>query len=277
LLFWGTEIIQQGTYKVRGKTTWQLNGRDISLEQVSDHEKVSKHLSEFKDVAVTCELKCNGAFREATAITELFEDLQNLFSLASANFVTTMYEDRYFNGVLSATLLFPLKTYSFSTRPSLIDLSIHGTRDFKDFIEITFPNYINYKNNLGLSYFIEFFTTSKMYSPLEVEYILSTTAFECLESYFTNWQGLLEIRNNLKAKITRMCGHFGFTVTDSILEPYRDCRNTLSHTGKFPTGSDNINLLMTLRNLMDRFVLTILGYRNKPYFNAITRNKEMVP
>jgi len=275
LLFWGTEIIQQGEHMVRGKITWILQGNDITLEQVQNYRDVSKHLNEFKDVDVTSELKINGTFNQLASFKEISDNLQNLFSLASANFITTLYEDIYLNGQLSATTLFPLKTYTFSNRPSLVDCS--NGHEFKDFIDIIYPNYLNLRNNLGLSYFIEFFTTSKMYSPLEVEYILATTSFECLESYFRNWRGLREASGGLKGKITILCNHFGFTATDAELESYRLCRNSLTHEGKFPAGSDSVASTMALRNLMDRFVLTILGYRNKPYFNTITRNKEMVP
>lgn len=126
--------------------------------------------------------------------------MQSLFSLASANYITPIYEDVYFNGQLSASTLFPLKTYLFSDRPSLIDSTILGNHEFKDFVDTTYQNYLTLRDNMGLPYFIEFFTTSKMYSPFEVEYILSTIAFECLESYFRNWQRLQSIEG-LKGKL----------------------------------------------------------------------------
>jgi hypothetical protein len=276
LLFYGTQMVQQGTYRVFGKTIWQLAGKVIILQQIADYKQVTEHLMEYRDVAVTCEIKMVGSLSELPAFTEISENLQNLFSLASANYITPMYEDVYFNGQISSSTLFPLKTYSFSGRPSLIDNTIIENHEFKDFIDTTYQNYVNLRNNMGLPYFIEFFTTSKMYSPLEVEYILSTTSFECLESYFRSWQSFRET-DNLKRKITRMSNHFGFAVDDSILEPYRICRNSLTHEGKFPAGSDSVASTMALRNLIDRFVLTILGYRNKPYYNAITRNKDIVP
>lgn len=277
LLFVGTETVQQGLTRVYGRTTWQLAGKAVILEQLSNYEDITKHLTEFKDVGVTCELKTDGTYNELSSINEIAENLQNLFSLAAANYITTLYEDVYINGQLSASILFPLKTYIFSNRPSLIDTSIFGNREFKDFIDTTYQNYVTLRVSLGLPYFTEFYTTSKMYSPLEVEYILATTAFECLESYFRGWQGLPEASGGLKGKITRMCNHFGFTATDAELEPYRLCRNSLTHEGKFPAGSDSIASIMELRNLIDRFVLTILGYRNKPYYNVVKRAKDMAP
>ena len=275
LLFWGTEVVQRDNHRVLAKITWHLAGNDVVLEQLPSYETISHHLAEYKDVAVTCELKMVGNYNQLAAFDQTAENLQTLLSLASANFITAIYEDIYFNGQISVSTLFPLKTYLFSDRQSLIDNRIGN--ELKDFVNTTYQSYVNLKDNLGLPYFIEFFTTSKMYSPLEVEYILSATAFECLEDYFRRWQHLREIKLDLKGKIARMCSYFGFTVTDSVLEPYRVSRNSLSHTGKFPAGSNNVALTMTLRNLIDRFILIILGYRNKRYYNALIGDWDTVP
>jgi hypothetical protein len=242
-----------------------------------NYDGVTKHLIEFKDVGVTCELKINGTNKEIPTFSQICENLQNLFSLTSANYITCLYEDIYLNGQLSATALFPLKTYTFSNRPSLIDNTIHGNNEFKDFIDTTYQNYVTLRDDLGLPYFIEFFTTSKMYSPLEVEYLLSTTAFECLEGYFRNSRSLHATPGGLRGKIKRMCNAFAFAITTSELNSYRDCRNSIVHEGKFPATVDKFLATMELRNLMDRFILTILGYRNKPYYNVIKGNKDSVP
>jgi hypothetical protein len=277
LLFSGTEIVQRGaSTRVFGKTTWQITEKNVTLIQLPDYEEITKHLTSEKDVAVTCELKIESKLKEYAAFSEMAENLQNLFSLASANYVTTIYEDVFLGDQLCKSTLFPLKTYLFSNRPSLIDNTIHGNHEFKDFIIIAYPNYVNLKTNLGLTYFIEFFTTSKMYSPLEVEFILATTAFECLESYFKRWQSLGD-EKGLKAKLTRMFSHFVFVASASELESYRVCRNSLTHEGKFPDDKDKFLSTMELRNLIDRFILTIMGYRNKAYYNYIKRDKDIVP
>jgi hypothetical protein len=187
-----------------------------------------------------------------------------------------LYEDVYSTDVLCETTLLPLKTHTFSNHPSLIDNSPYGNKEFKDFIDTTYSSYVNLRDNIGLPYFIEFFTISKMYSPLEVEYVLATTAFECLESYFRNWKSLPEL-GDLKGKIGRMCSDFAFTVTPAELESYRICRNSITHEGKFPDGTDKVLATMELRNLMDRFILTILGYRNKRYYNVLKSDKDLVP
>ncbi len=75
----------------------------------------------------------SGLFDESSAFHEVSENLQNLLSLASGNYNTALYEDVYLNGQLSATTLFPLKTYLFSDRQSLIDNRFGN--ELKDFVE----------------------------------------------------------------------------------------------------------------------------------------------
>jgi hypothetical protein len=130
---------------------------------------------------------------------------------------------------------------------------------------------------MGLPYFVEFFITSKIYQPGEVKYLLSTTAFECLENYFTDWTGLPKILSNLKQKMERMFQHFGFAASSAEIVSYRLSRNSITHSGKFPAVTDGFLATMELRNLMDRFILSILGFKGKPYYNVVKRQKEPLP
>ena len=275
LQFWGIQMVQRGSHMTLSSISWQLDGKNTTLEQLPSYTDILEHLKEFKDVAVTSELRMKENYSQLAVFREIADNLQNLFSLASANYNTAIYEDIYLGGQLSASMLFPLKTYIYSDRPQLIDCSIG--QELKDFIDTTYRPYVTYKKNLGLSYFIEFLTTSKMYSPLEVEYVLQTTAFECLENYFKNWRRLPEIKNDLKKKIVRMFDYFGFAITPKELEDYRLCRNSVSHEGKFPIGYSGAMSTMQLRNIIDQFILTILNYINKPYYNSATRSKDIVP
>ncbi len=280
LLFYGTEGITEGSNWRLGKISWRINGKDISLEQLPDFEKIKEVLIEEKSVCITSELKTKCKPEDMEESTQICKNLQGLFSIATGNYVTALYQDIYCDGKLCRTVLLPRKTYTYSNWPYLIDSSVQDRYEFRDFINITYQNYVDLKDNLGLSYFVEFFTTSKIYSPLEVEYLLSTTAFECLEGYFRRWKSLSRIsfkEGGLKEKIRRMCRNFSFSVTESELETYPSCRNSIAHEGKFPATVDKVISLMELRNLMDRFILTILGYRNKPYYNVVKRDKDMVP
>lgn len=166
-IFSGIEMVQQRDRLVRALTTCKINGTEVYFIRLPDFEQIKNHLIESKDVRVTCELKLQGYYKNLSILREICDNLQNLCSLSSGNFVTPLYENIYNAEQICETTLFPLKTYPFSNSPSLIDNSFVGNKDFKDFIETTYQKYTNLKDKLGLSYFIEFFTTSKMYSPLK--------------------------------------------------------------------------------------------------------------
>jgi hypothetical protein len=276
LIFYGTEMIKYGQTSLWGMTTCKLAGQEVCLVQLQDFEAIIKELKESKDVRTTCELILKGTYGNLTTLRETYKNIQNLCSLASGNYVTGMYDDIYQNGKLCETYLFPLKTYPFSKSPSLIDNSIFGNKEFKTYLETTYGNYQTYKNILGLSYVIEFFISSKMSLPMEAQYVLTTTAFECLERYYRDWQKLLDLRS-LRSKIERMLsGPLAVTHTKKELISYRDNRNSIIHEGRFPSTSNGFVALMELRNLLDRVLLSILGYKNKPYYNVLTKKKEML-
>jgi hypothetical protein len=57
-----------------------------------------------------------------------------------------------------------------------------------------------------------------------------------------------------------------------------DLRNYIVHTGRFPSNVNSVEKWLELINLYDRVVLTILGYRGKPYLNiAKGYAKELLP
>jgi hypothetical protein len=48
-------------------------------------------------------------------------------------------------------------------------------------------------------------------------------------------------------------------------------RDKIVHTGRFPSGADRSSETMKLSNLLDRIMLTILGYKGKFYLNCANR------
>ena len=71
LLFWGTETVHRADHWVRSRISWQLAGKGIALEQLENYEVIGRHLHEYKDVAVNCELKMSGLFDESSAFHEV--------------------------------------------------------------------------------------------------------------------------------------------------------------------------------------------------------------
>lgn len=272
-LFYGMEATQRGQQWTRDTLRCTLGGKEVCLVQLPGFPQIEEHLKEFRDVRTTCELKVVGKYKEVASLRELSRNAQYLCSLGSGNYVTEMYEDIFKDNTLVETQLFPLKTYLFSNVVPLIDTSLHGINEFKEYLEGTYHEYAKLKEPLGLSYVIEFFITSKLYSPMEVEFLLTATTLECLESYFADWKKYGPERMSMKKKTRRILDEFRVTHSSSELE-FDYIRNFIVHEGKFPPYCDRVKALRGFRNLVDRLFLGILGYRGKPYYSIVKQKKE---
>jgi hypothetical protein len=277
-IFYGTQRIQKkGVVSLYAKSGVNIGGRKVCLFQSPDFKKNIKNLKRNQGVLETCRLWIRGEFGNLRAIEEICEDIEKLCSLASGNYVVPIYEDIYKEGRLCIRYLFPLKTYPFSKSKSPIDLTLQSSQDLKLFLETAYPQYVSLKNSLGFPYVIEMFVSSRTSLPLEVQYVLASTAFECLESYYRHWQALPRI-NGIKSKMSRMLtGVMPVVFTNAELQSYRDNRNSLIHEGKFLSTANPVNETYALRNLLDRVFLSFLGYRGNPYFNVATNSKQALP
>lgn len=47
-----------------------------------------------------------------------------------------------------------------------------------------------------------------------------------------------------------------------------DIRDKIVHTGRYPQKVDSLTAWYSLSTLLDRTILTIVGYRGKPYLDA---------
>ena len=274
LLFRGMEITQSGKTCRRDTIRVVLEGREIRLTQLQDFEQIAEHLKEHRDVRVTSEFKVLGHYRELDYLRELSENAQFLCSLACGNYVTALYEEIYDKDILCEATLYPSKTYPFSQRTPLIDTSLHGVKDFKNYLECTYPRFKEFKIPLGLSHSIELFITSKIYSPMQLQYLLTTTSLECLERYFRTWKTLPQ-RRSLKSKTKRLLEFFKVHHNKSEIE-FIKIRNSIVHEGRFPPNVDGFKALLELRNLLDRLFLVVLGYIGKPYYDVTSRSKNVL-
>lgn len=276
-IFYGTQIVRKNRVSSYAKTWFKIDGREACLVQSPHFKKNIKKLKRNQGVLETCKLWIRGNFGNLRAMEEICQDIEILCSLASGNYVVPLYEDIFKEGRLCIRYLYPLKTYSFSKSQSPIDLTPHSNQDIKLFLETAYPNYVALKNPLGLPYVIEMFISSRTSITLEAQYVLASTAFECLESYYRQWQGLASL-GGLIAKMSRMLsGVIPVVYTTAELQSYRNNRNNLIHQGKFLSTANKTNETYALRNLLDRVFLSFLGYRGNPYFNVVTNSKQTLP
>lgn len=135
-----------------------------------------------------------------------------------------------------------------------------------------------YKEKLGLNVVIEYYITSRIVRPLEAGYLLGAVTFECIESYLSAYFRERNEERDLstfKSKTRALFDEFGITYSEDELDFVR-IRDGIVHSGRFPKGKNSLEEYYKLINLLDRTLLTLLGYKGNPYSNIARQTKEIL-
>ncbi len=270
-LFNGCEWCLKGNIKTRDKFSVIINGNTFEFRQLDNYKFISEELKKRKDVRITSELIIRTQWRDIKQIESKVNDVLILLSLAQGNWITYLYKDIYKEQNLVKTELIPGKTMPFRKCPPLIDAKHFESCDTKTFLETTFPRYQELKDDLGLNIVIEYSIISKMAPFLEIKYLLGAITFECITSYLSDYFKKLKKYVNLstlRSKILALLSHFDVTYKEKELEDFIKYRDKLVHTGRFPSDVNPLEAWIKLQNFIDRTLLTILGYKGKPYINS---------
>lgn len=295
----------------------------VSFIKCDDYSKKVKSLQkEEETILVTSKACLNVSNRDGSDFNELFTNLTNLLSYAHRTRISCIYEDYIVDGELLKTILRPIITKKFNKENDLIDSDHLGNCNLKDYLEVTYPKYVEFKNQFGLNIVITIYLESFEMLYLDSGFLLGFTALETLLDGYNeirNEEGTeirpgiasknkKEIKKILKRhkivdyeliskKISKKVSYPHPSVNDKLNELSKDTRflfeikkydnelgnirNKIVHTGKFPEALDmggkkrDISLLTEygrLIYLIDRILLTILGYKGKPFFDEFNRS-----
>jgi len=281
LLFIGTQWVTRANENMLSKIPLNIEGRQVSLELLEPYNDISKSLSEEQGVKVTAHLIIKAPISDITLIRDIFDEICVLLSFASGTWITWLYEDYFLENRLVETTLLASKTLPYNPVGRVIDTP-NGS-DLKEYLETTYSNYVQVKDSLGMNIVIEHYIYSKSVRIIELKYLIAAIGMECLISHLSDYfqvtkitADLSSLRNGLKALLE----HFDIPYEQSDLD-FIGIRDKIVHTGRFPPGlspSQELEKLDNLYNLYDRTILTILGYRGKPYLNTAKKfTKELVP
>jgi hypothetical protein len=238
------------------------------------HDKVFvKKLAASRDIEVTAEVVAKLPFRSMRLVDELIEDTLMILSFATGTYVATIYSDIFVDNTLVRSMLYPYKTGPYVHRDWVIDADNLSNCDLRDFLETCYPAFRKFKSELGLKIVLEFLVIAKQGRYSEVKFLLSSVAAECLISHLPSYFrtiGKTATGNSFRTKMRELLDHFNVTYHESELD-FIDTRDKLVHKGRFPKGVDPHEETAKLGNLLDRTVLTILGYKGKAYLNQANR------
>ena len=277
-LFFGQEVTRRGNRYNWDTIRIEVESREIRFTQLEKYTEIKRQLIEREDVQITSEMIMKARYNELSDIDDIANNLRWLCSLASANYVTDLYQDIYIEGRLAKTILKPSKTVPYNVSIPPIDTSIHGDDELGSFLKITYPKFTEHKDELGLEIVIEYYVSSRRRLIAEIRFLLGAITFECIESYLSSYFGsrcIVKDLSSFKSKTIALLDEFGVSYNEDELR-IKDTRDKIVHTGRFPSGKNPIEEYTKIINLLDRTLLTILGYKNNMYYNLNSGAREIL-
>lgn len=275
-LFFGQEVTRRGNKFSRDTIRIEVESREIRFTQLENYKEIESQFKERKEVQITSEMIMKAKYNELSDIDEISNNLRWLCSLASANYVTDLYQDIYKEDILAKTILKPSKTFPYNMATPPIDTSIRGNGELGSFLRITYPKFTELKDELGLEIVIEYYVLSRIGLLLEIRFLVGVITFECIESYLSSYFRSRDIEKDLtsfKSKTIALLDEFGVSYDEDEMK-IKDTRDKIVHTGKFPSGKIPHEEYKKIINLLDRTLLTILGYKGNTYYNLNSRARE---
>jgi len=287
-IFGGCEISPTPTGSYRDTFRATLNGQLVFYRQLPSFRHVTQELGQ--DVILTSEAIVQIQLSDYERSKNVINDSLMLLSLASGNYIASIYEDTFHQGVLAKTILKPVKTMPYHHRDYCIDLKNLAACDLQIFLETTFPKYRTMQQDLGLDIVIEYYLQAKRAPLVELKYLIGVVGIECLLSYVPSYfskigkwkkgSGFVDLilsklrrrpsRRSLRRKTQALLEHFSVSHNLQDLQ-FIKIRNRLVHTGRFPEALQKqpYEPYTKLMSFLDRILLTILGFRGHYYLNRL--------
>lgn len=292
-IFGGCLVSHTPTGGSRDKFTVTLEDLEVTYRQLPNYEETARSVSQ--DTVLTSESIVRTQSSDHEWANDVVEDSLILLSMASGNYIASIYEDTFGEGVLRRTILKSVKTMPYSSRDCCIDVRNLTACDLQIFLETAFPKYRTLKQALGLEIVIEYYLQAKRAELPELKYLIAVVGIECLLSYipsysrFGKWRKLGRVvslikkilgrrdRRSLREKTMSLLSHFSIPYEKSDLGFIR-IRHSLVHTGRFPRSLGGIGTSDQLIHFLDRILLHILGFQGKYYLNRLNAfHREILP
>lgn len=299
----------------------EVNGMNFLFKKAEDYKAVEKKLKDEKGCLLTSEAIVEVSNTKTDKANSAIFNIIELLSLATRNFVSPIYEDRYSNGVLVKTVLNPVLTMNYNPANDLINTRNPNPCTLKIFLESTYDKYQEYKDSLGLNSVIHLYLISQYAVFTESKFLLGVVSLESLSSHFEEYlkgkgknikpsqigrtrkniakilkEEKISIDADVLEKIVNSIAYPFATFNDKLiallrsfnvkyeskdLELINNIRNRIVHDGKFPETIDSRQIDPhdeegRLVYFLDRILLSVLDYKNKPFLNIMNGYKEEI-
>lgn len=222
-IFSGCTYTTVGNTFLLDKFNAKVNNLNFLFKKVKDYGEVEKRLKDKKGCHLTSEAIVEVFDAEMDKANSTIFNIIELLSLATRNFVSPIYEDRFYNGRLIKTILNPVLTMDYNA-DDLIDSKRPNPCILQIFLESTYNNYQEFKGTLGLNNVIHLYLISRYAVFTESIFLLAIVSLESLSSYFEDSlrsKGETIIPSSIgrtKKDITKILNKYGIKIEEDILK-----------------------------------------------------------
>jgi hypothetical protein len=191
------------------KFTAVVSGYSLEFMQDIDYKRIISLIP--RKVGITSRCLVTISYQKVNDVIKIFKDCVWILSFATSNWIAFPYVDIVNGNSLVRTVIYPItRPFPFITGQQIIGLFNPGST-IKDFLEVSFDNYISLKNEFGLNHIIKYYISAIRQRSIEEEFLTVVTAFECLNSHIIEHaqnngvvldSGDVEIKKNIIRKVS---------------------------------------------------------------------------
>lgn len=293
----------------------KIDGLDYNFIEYGDQRKTKEFLRKNPNQsAITCEILVNTDLSNREKVLQTVDNLCALLSFAKGTSIVPICEQHFRGEEWLHTGTFGYHVGAYHAGSSVIP------EEVKDFIDKCYPQYIKYKDVMGLFPVINYYLLAKSVYVFDVRCLLFFILLECLSSHAKEYfeskgdsvdktfviqsEGKLkkffeerkisisieELKKlalsisypepSLPEVIRKIAVEFDFKYKEGFEKSEMwTWRKDFVHRGLFRDDDkiDRVLKYLTLEHFIDRLILTILGYKEKEFWNVLTRKYEKLP
>lgn len=169
-------IPRLGEEPERGHLILSIDNHNIILEQIEGYREIMKRLRNKAQITTRMIVRENP--ENWKAVTEIIDNLCSLMSFMNGNSIFSVEEIGISKGKITFHKLYNPKIENFKPASQFVP-----PMRFKSFLEKTYPNFVKFKDVLGLPILFNYYILMNTSDYLEVSCLFGYILLECLSSH----------------------------------------------------------------------------------------------
>lgn len=289
----------------------EIDNKNVNFRQLDKYREIERLLKENRNIMLTSDLEVNG--QNINELQDFPDNICWLLSYSQKTLISKFYTKLYHNNKEVLLIFHNSKKYVYSNSTFIEASHLREEHDIDIFLQQTYQSFKNNKVGLKLENIFDIICQAEIAKVLESRYLLLSSALElCVEvirkennvnveedddvinntknaiANYCSANGLsldeVHIKNialklsykTLKKKIVAVINYLNFQYSISDINRIKDNRNKIVHQVQFIDYLDPLKDYIIIKLLIDKIIITILGYNGDVINYANNHNIEKI-